>query len=107
MATAKLQQTRSEDINLAGPSLQHIQHQFDTAYFEEGYEEANPWTKDDTRLQEFSLARVFPRELRWEGPDEQRKPSHVQDEAGEKGESEPSTLVAESQDQRQRREWLL
>ena len=108
MATAKTQQTRNPDTNHAGPSLQRFKQIFDAAYFEAGYEAVNPWMKDDTRTQEFSLARVFPHEVRWEGPHDstqQHKPNHVQDEAHEKGASEPATQVTETEEQRQRREW--
>lgn len=106
--TSKTNQTQNEELNLAGPPAHEFKHSPYHTYFEEGYEDANPWMKDDTRTQEFSLAHVFPRTVRWKGPQhqeqEKKKKDHVKDEEGEKGGSEPATQVTEAEDQREKRE---
>ena len=105
-ATTRTQRSHKHEVNLAGPSDEQADHSLYDVFFEEVYEEANPWLQDDTRRQEFSLAHVFPRTVRWQGHGGSRS-SHVQDEEEQKGESEPAGQVTEAKDQRQDREWIV
>jgi hypothetical protein len=89
------------DHGLAGPhAYDQDQRKHDT-YYEDGYEDANPWMQDQTDKADFSLAGNFPRTVRWgnkrRGTDKYDKHEHVQ--ADSKGETEeaPQTASAENQ----------
>ncbi|GAB7363224.1 hypothetical protein MBLNU230_g3506t1 [Neophaeotheca triangularis] len=87
--------------SLAGPhSRAQMPHRWDphNTYVEEGYEDANPWMKEQQKEPEFSLAGTFPRTVRFT-----RKRGTKDDvkavNPAEKGQSEEAPQVAFAQEE--------
>jgi len=86
------------DHGLAGPPAYSQDQRRGNTYYEDGYEEANPWMQEQTDKADFSLAGNFPRTVRW-GNKRHGSGKHDTIQPDSKGEAEeaPQTAAAENQ----------
>jgi hypothetical protein len=83
------ERTRQDDYlyySLAGPPAPPPRYDQHQTYYDEGYLDLNPWMQQEDDGPNFTLARNFPRIVRWKGDDRNV-------EADEKGESEMAPQV--------------
>lgn len=83
------ERTRQDDYlyySLAGPPAPPPRYDQHQTYYDEGYLDLNPWMQQEDEGPNFTLARNFPRIVRWKGNDRDVK-------ADEKGESEMAPQV--------------
>jgi aquaglyceroporin related protein len=89
-----------QEHGLAGPpaysqSQKHHQRRYDT-YYDDGYEDANPWMQEQQDNAGFSLAGNFPRTVRWR---HKRNGTHDNVNAEQKGETEAAPQVQGAEEQ--------
>lgn len=83
------ERTRQDDYlyySLAGPPAPPPRYDQHQTYYDEEYLDLNPWMQQEDEGPNFTLARNFPRIVRWKGNDRDVK-------ADEKGESETAPQV--------------
>lgn len=83
---------------LAGPHAYAQDQRRDNTYYQDGYEEANPWMQEETDKADFSLAGNFPRTVRW-GNKRHDTNKHDAVQADSKGETEEAPQTAAAEDQ--------
>ena len=86
------------DHGLAGPHAYDREKRKHDTYYQDGYEEANPWMQEQTDKADFSLAGNFPRTVRWQNK-RHGSSKHDTVQPDKKGETEeaPQTAAAENQ----------
>lgn len=90
------ERTRQDDYlyySLAGPPAPPPRYDQHQAYFDPGYLGSNPWMQQEEENPNFTLARNFPRIVRWKG-----KAGERDVEADQKGESETAPQVEAAED---------
>lgn len=83
------ERTRQDDYlyySLSGPPAPPPRYDQHQTYYDEGYLDVNPWMRQEDDGPNFTLARNFPRIVRWKGDDRSVK-------ADEKGEREMAPQV--------------
>jgi hypothetical protein len=83
---------------LAGPHAYERDNRRNDTYYQNGYEEANPWMQEETDKNDFSLAGNFPRTVRWQNK-RHGSSKHNTVRPDQKGEAEEAPQTAAAEDQ--------